>query len=171
MTTAQSLSPKLADALNAQVTQELTASHAYLAMAYYFDAQDLPGFAAFFRAQSAEETTHATKLGDFVVKREANVTLGAIAAPTSTFQTPSSAIRAALKMEQAVTQNIHALYAMAREAGDYAAQTQLMWFIDEQVEEEDSFRTLLRQVEAAENDPWNLLTLDKDIGAGVATKA
>lgn len=171
MPKAQSIDPKLAEALNAQVTQELTAAHSYLAMAFYFEAQDLPGFAAHFRAQSTEEGQHAAKLADVLIKRDADVTLGAIASPTAQFEAPSAAIRAALTMEQGVTQNIHALYGLAREANDYAAQTQLMWFIDEQVEEEDSFRTLLRQTEAAESDPWNLLTLDKDVGVLATTAA
>jgi ferritin len=163
------LDATLADALVAQVNAELAASHSYLAMAFYFDAQDLPGFAAFFRAQSAEESQHAARLSDFVVKREADVTLSAIPAPSTVFQSPSAAIRAALTMEQGVTQSIHALYGLAKEKNDYAAQTQLMWFIDEQVEEEDSFRNLLIQTEAAESDRWNLITLDKEIATQAAT--
>ena len=46
-----------------------------------------------------------------------------------------------------------------------------MWFIDEQVEEEDSFRTLLIQTEAAEADRWNLITLDKEVASQAAAPA
>ena len=165
------LDSTLAKALVAQVNAELAASHSYLAMAFFFDAQDLPGFASFFRAQSAEESQHATRLSDFLLRREAEVALTAIPAPETTFASPSAAIRAALTMEQGVTQRIHALYGLAREKSDYAAQTQLMWFIDEQVEEEDSFRTLLTQTEAAETDRWNLITLDKEIATQAASAA
>ena len=165
------LDATLADALVSQVNAELAASHSYLAMAFYFESQDLPGFAAFFRAQSAEESQHAARLSDFVLRRDGEVILSDIAAPVTTFQSPSAAIRAALTMEQAVTQSIHALFGLAKEKNDYAAQTQLMWFIDEQVEEEDSFRTLLIQTEAAESDRWNLITLDKEVATQAAAPA
>lgn len=165
------LNATLAQALVSQINAELAASHSYLAMAYYFDSQDLPGFAGFFRNQSAEEGQHAARLADFVLRRDGDVTLTEIPAPVATYQSPSAAIRAALTMEQAVTQSIHALYALAKEKDDYAAQTQLMWFIDEQVEEEDSFRTLLIQTEAAEADRWNLITLDKEVGTQASSPA
>lgn len=165
------LESSLATALVAQVNAELAAAHSYLAMAFYFDAQDLTGFAAFFRAQSAEEGQHAARLSDFLLRRDADVTLTAIAAPETTFTSPSAAIRAALTMERTVTQNIHALYGLAKDKNDYAAQTQLMWFIDEQVEEEDSFRSLLIQTEAAEIDRWNLITLDKELATQAAAPA
>jgi len=159
------LNNNLAKALNDQVNAELAAAHNYLAMAAYFDSADLPGFATWFRAQSQEETQHAMKFYDFISKRDADVTLAAIAQPTQTFDSPTQAIEAALNMEQAVSAQIHALFGMASDHKDYAAQSLLNWFLDEQVEEEDSFRNLLIQTRAAQNDPWNLQVLDKELAA------
>lgn len=158
------LNKKLAEALNAQVNAELAAAHNYLAISAYFDANDLPGFAQWFRAQSVEETEHAMKFYDFIVKRDADVTLSAIAAPTQSFDSPAAAISASLQMEQKVSGQIHALFALAREVQDYASQSLLTWFLDEQVEEEDSFRNLLIKTKAAANDQWNLQTLDSELG-------
>ena len=45
-----------------------------------------------------------------------------------------------LQHEQYITARIHELYALSLEEKDYASQTLLQWFVDEQVEEEDSAR-------------------------------
>ncbi len=158
------LNEKLASAMNDQVNAELAAAHNYLAISAYFDANDLPGFAQWFRAQSAEETQHAMKFYDFIMRRDADVTVGAIAQPKQDFASPLDAIEAGLKMEQGVSAQIHALFALAREVQDYASQSLLTWFLDEQVEEEDSFRNLLIKTKAAANDPWNLQMLDSELG-------
>lgn len=157
------LNSDLAAALNDQVNAELSAAHNYLGFAAYFDSIDLPGFAQWFRAQSQEEMQHAMKFYDFIAKRDADVSLEAIARPKSTFDSASDAVETALQMEQKVSAQIHALYGKAADARDYAAQSLLNWFLDEQVEEEDSFRNLLIQTKAAQNDPWNLQVLDKEL--------
>lgn len=159
------LNSDLAKALNNQVNAELAAAHSYLAMAAYFDSVDLPGFAQWFRAQSQEETQHAMKFYDFIAKRDADVALTAIAQPKQGFNGPTEAVETALEMEQGVSAQIHALYGLASEHKDYAAQSLLNWFLDEQVEEEDSFRNLLIQTRAAQNDSWNLQVLDKELAA------
>ena len=158
------LDTKLAKALNAQVNVELSASHNYLAIAAYFDSQGLGGFAKWFRAQSSEETEHGMRIYDYIQRRDDRVSLEAIAQPKSDFQSPSAAIYAALDMEKDVTQRIHDLYSLSKDVEDYATQSMLNWFIDEQVEEEDSFRTILDKTEAAEGDRWNMLVLDKELG-------
>ena len=100
-----------------------------------------------------------------MVKRDADVTLEAIQQPKNTFESASDAVETALQMEQKVSAQIHALYGKAADARDYAAQSLLNWFLDEQVEEEDSFRNLLIQTRAAQNDPWNLQVLDKELAS------
>ncbi len=159
------LDAKLAEALNQQINNELAASLNYLAMAAYFDSLSLPGFASWFRAQSQEENDHGMRIYDFVVKRGADVTIDGITAPRGAFNSPVAALESALAMETEVTKQIHALYEMAQDAKEFSAQSMLNWFLDEQVEEEDSFRTLIEQAQAAGDDRWNLLLLDKEVAA------
>ena len=104
------------------------------------------------------------RIYDYIQRRDDRVSLEAIAQPKSDFQSPSAAINAALDMEKDVTQRIHDLYSLSKDVEDYATQSMLNWFIDEQVEEEDSFRTILDKTEAAEGDRWNMLVLDKELG-------
>lgn len=146
-----------------QVNHELSASHAYLGMAAYMDAQDLPGFANWFRAQSAEERVHAMKLYDFLVASGTDVELSALPAPRSKFQSPKSVFEVGLEMERTVTEQIKAMYRSAMEEGDYTAQPLLHWFLEEQVEEEDSFETAIVQLDAAETR-FDLLMLDQQMG-------
>ncbi len=159
------MNPKVAEALNAQVNHEMNASYSYLSMAAYFDSIDLPGFAAWFRAHSVEETEHAMRFYDFLSKRGGRITLTGMDAPKTEFGTVSEAIAAALEMEKDVTTQINALFNLAHDEKDYSTLNMLNWFLEEQIEEEDLFATVLDQVSAAENNRWNLLMLDKQLGA------
>lgn len=159
------LNTQLAQALNQQINSELNASLNYLSMAAYFDSVALPGFAAWFRAQSQEENDHGMRIYDFIVKRGSNVKITGITDPVQAFGSPNEALQAALNMETAVTAQIHALFELAHEVKEYSTLTMLNWFLDEQIEEEDSFRTILEKVEAAGDNRWNMLELDKELGA------
>jgi len=159
------LNTQLAQALNQQINSELNASLNYLSMAAYFDSVALPGFASWFRAQSQEENEHGMRIYDFIVKRGGDVKISGIADPVQGFDSPKEALQAALTMEGAVTAQIHALFELAHEVKEYSTLTMLNWFLDEQIEEEDSFRTILEKVEAAEGDRWNMLVLDQELGA------
>ncbi|QUS57783.1 ferritin [Pseudovibrio brasiliensis] len=158
------LNTKVADALNQQINAELSASYVYLAVAAYFDSCELPGFAKWFRLHSKEETEHAMRIYDFIVKRDSRVTLEGISAPTVEFDSAQAAIELAMKMEVKVTEQIHALFDLAHEEKEYGTQNMLHWFLEEQIEEEDLFRRVFDQVKAAGNDRWHLLTLDDQMG-------
>ncbi len=164
------LNENVASALNDQVNSEWNAAYTYLAISAYFDAQDLPGFAGWFRAHAQEEMTHAQKIYDFMVARDSDVTFEGIAKPTASYASPIAAIEASLAHEQAVTAQINALFELASTAKEYSTQTMLNWFVTEQVEEEDVFRDMLRKVTAAAGDRWNMLTLDSELASGSPTE-
>lgn len=159
------LNPQVSEALNKQINAELTASYTYLAMAAFFDATELPGFAAWFTAHSQEETEHAKRIYDFIVKRDGRVVLDGIPAPQTEFKSPEDALDTALTMEKAVTGQIHELFDLAHEQKEYGTQNMLHWFLEEQIEEEDLFRRILDQVRAAGDSRWHLLVLDKQLGS------
>jgi ferritin len=56
-------------ALNDQIAAEMYSAYLYLAMAAYFEASDLPGFASWMRVQAQEEDLHAHKLFDYLIER------------------------------------------------------------------------------------------------------
>jgi ferritin len=158
------LSKAMQDAINEQVKDELYSAYLYLSMGAYFEATSLPGFAAWMRAQSQEEVEHAMKLFDFVNERGGRVTLQAIEQPPVEFESPRDVFEATYEHEQKVTGLIHDLYELALEENDYAAQVMLHWFIDEQVEEEDSVSQILDTLERIGDKDQGLIMLDRELG-------
>ena len=77
----------------------------------------------------------------------------AIEAPAADYGTPLELFKKVLEHEKYVTSRIHDMYEVALAEKDYAAQSHLKWFIDEQVEEEASAS------EIVENCKWLAIML------------
>jgi ferritin len=163
------LSEKLQKALNEQINNELYAAYQYLAMAEYFAARNLDGFAHWMRLQREEEIGHAMKIFDFVIDRDGHVRLGAIAAPAAKFTSPLDVLKKALEHERAVTEKINGLYAAAKKENDYPTEALMQWFVLEQVEEEASALKVVERLEMAGDDKAALLMLDREMGQRTAT--
>ena len=56
------ISKKLVDAFNEQINKELYSEYLYFSMAAWCDAENLPGFANFFKVQVEEERFHVMKM-------------------------------------------------------------------------------------------------------------
>ncbi|MGR3662628.1 MAG: ferritin [Paracoccaceae bacterium] len=155
----------ISKALNTQINNEFTASYHYLGMAVYFESQSLPGFAGWFRAQSVEETGHGMKIHDYIHRRDGEVKLTDVPALSKSFQSAEDVVQTALAMEQTVTDQVNDIHALAVKESDAATQDLMTWFVNEQVEEEESMRDLLEKVRAAGNDRWRVLMLDGELAA------
>jgi ferritin len=70
-----------------------------------------------------------------------------------------------LNHEKKVTSLINNLAAIAREDNDFASINRLTWFIDEQVEEEESARDMIAALEAVDGNKYGLYMLDKEQAA------
>jgi ferritin len=157
------LSETIQQALNKQITYEFSASHAYMAMSAYFEALNLGGFAHWFRVQSEEEREHAERIFDYVNDRGGRVTLSAIPEPQNEFSSPLDALEQALQHERNVTAAINDIYALAVREMDYATQSMLQWFVDEQVEEEKSADEIIQRLKLVGGDGTGLLMLDRQL--------
>ena len=62
---------------------------------------------------------------------------------------------------------IHNLAAIAAEDRDFASSNKLVWFIDEQIEEEENARGVIQSFEAVEGNKFGLYMLDKELAARV----
>lgn len=151
------ISKELETAINAQIGNELGASHQYLSIASYFEGRSLTEFGKFFFAQSQEERDHALKFLKFLLEVGAEVKIPAIAAPKPTFASAEEAVQAALTWETEVTRQIYGLVEIALKDKDYISQNFLDWFVKEQLEEISSMETLLALVKMAGS---NLLMLE-----------
>ena len=158
------LSKTLQDVINEQIKHEFYSAFLYLSMAAYFESVDWPGFASWMRVQSGEEETHARKFVQYVIDRGGRVLLGAIDAPPTEFTGPHDVFQQALAHEQKVTGLINNIYALAVAENDYAAQSFLQWFINEQVEEEKNATLICGQLRRIGESSGSLFALDHHLG-------
>lgn len=130
------MTPAVEQELQRQFNYELSAAHAYLAMALWCDHQNYPGFAGFFRNQEKEEREHAQRIMQHLLDRDVLPVLTDIKAPRSAYGNLLEVATQAQAMERANTAGISQAYEAALTDKDYPAQVMLQWFINEQVEEE-----------------------------------
>lgn len=150
-------------AINAQIKNELQAHYNYLGMSAHFEQTPYLGFAKWMRFQSSEEYTHAMKLYDYLRERNATIELAAIEAPKTVYgTTPLEIFESALVQEQGVTQQINDLYELALKEKDYATLQFLTWFLQEQVEEENTVSDIIDRLKLAGDNPAGLLRLDDE---------
>ncbi|MBN1124547.1 MAG: ferritin [Sedimentisphaerales bacterium] len=155
---------KMEKALNGQVNAELYSAYLYLSMAAWFESKNLSGFANWMCVQFQEEQFHAMKFYDYILERGGTVTLTAIEAPQTAWNSPLDAMEATLEHEQKVTGLINDLVYLARNEKDNASEIFLQWFVTEQVEEEDNVNTILGQLEWIKDHPQALFGLNKELG-------
>ena len=111
------------------------------------------------------ETAHALKFYDFLLSRDGHIELKSVSQPEVKFSSPLEAFEQVLAHEQYITGRIHELYDLATTNRDYPLQTLLHWFIDEQVEEEDSARAVIDTLRLIGDSSSNLFLLDRELGA------
>ncbi len=150
--------------VNKQIQSELQSAYLYLAMSVRFEELALRGAAQWMRTQWEEEIVHAMKFFDFLVRRGETPHLMQLAEPEATFETALEGYELTLKLEKKVTQLIHALYDLALAERDYPLQTLLHWFIDEQVEEEESVEEIIQSLKLAGDSGQGLFLIDRELG-------
>ena len=146
-------SERFVEALNDQIGRELNAAHQYTAVAAYYDQETFPRLAKFFFDQAEEERGHAMKMVGYLRDTNSDLRLGEVAAPRTSFADHVEPIQLALEHEKKVTVSISALFEIARETNDYASESFMQWFVDEQVEEEATMDALLQVAERVREYP------------------
>ncbi len=143
------ISEKMNGQINEQIGHEFGASLQYIAIATYFDGENLPELAAHFYRQSDEEHMHAMKFVHYLIDAGGSVRIPAIPAPQSEFKTAEEAVQLSVKWELTVTQQINALMDLAIKESDHISRSFLQWFVTEQLEEISSMEKLLSIVRRA----------------------
>ena len=136
-----------ADALNEQISNEFAASQQYVAAAVYYDTETLPRLAAFFYRQALEEREHAMMMIKYLLDVDEEVRIPDIKSQQTKFDDGSAPVKMALEQEKRVSDEIFALFELARDTKDYRAEQFLTWFVKEQVEEVALMNDLLNVVE------------------------
>ncbi len=147
---------KFHELLQDQIAHEFAASQQYIALASFYDNEDLPQLAKHFYAQSVEERNHAMMIVQYFLDRDIAVEVPGIAAPQSHFAEFREPIKLALHQEQTVTDQIITLAKTARDEGDYLGEQFMQWFLKEQVEEVAVMTTLQTVAERCNGNTFDL---------------
>ena len=137
--------------LVAQVAHELGAHQTYMGISLSFERLSLKGWAKFFHEQAEEEAGHAGKIIAFLIDNEVEFALPSVSGAPTTYPSARAAVETALASEVKVTAQFDALAAAASDASDHRTLQFLLWFIEEQVEEERTMRGLLDLIDSGIN--------------------
>src|SRR4030095_3236679 len=158
------ISKKRESAINKQINLEIQSALLYLQMSAHFSKENLNGFSHWMRIQHSEELVHANKLFDYVLQRDGEVGLTAVAAPPQSWRAPLAACEPAYNAEVNNPKQINALMDQAIKENDHATRVILEWFVEEQGEEESSALSRIKQVPRPHNAPGAILLRDRELG-------
>jgi len=156
---------KLYDNLNEQMNFELESAYIYATMSAYLDEQNMRGMTHFIDEQVKEEVEHAGKIKKFLQETGYGIKYRALNPGDGQFDSIEDVFKKALAHEKVVTSRIHALVDEARTENEQRVLNLLTWFVDEQIEEEDTFSVLVERLERI-NGQWSgMYILDKELSA------
>jgi ferritin len=156
------LNQSLSDALNQQLNFEFYSAHVYLALAGYCSGESLDGFANFFIVQAEEERFHAMKIYKYLNDRGIRVLITGMDAPHNEYSSILEVYQHAYEHEKLVTQRIYHLSDLALNDREHATMQFLKWFIDEQVEEEAMFDSIINKLKRIDKDSNAFFMLDAE---------
>ena len=146
------ISKKMNDAFNAQIKEELESGYLYLSMSMWLEEKTFHNLANWYYVQAQEEYEHAKKFMDYIIEAGGTVELHELKKPKSDWQSIKEIIDAGLKHEQYITKKIEELWKLHEELKEIQPRSLLMWFIDEQIEEEANAQELIDKYEGFKND-------------------
>ena len=106
---------------------------------------------------------------NYVLARGGRVTLAPIAEVPCEWESPLAAFEATLVHEKKVTAMIDALCRQAEADKDFATANKLVWFVDEQVEEEQNAQDIIDSLKMVDDSKMGLYMIDKELAARAYT--
>jgi len=159
------ISSKMAKALNDQIAYETSATNAYLAIASWCERTGYEGSAAFFFEQANEENQHMLKFIHYLNTVGAQAIIPSTKQPQNKFTSIEATFKAGLKSEQMVTKLINKLVELAQKEKDQGTYTFLQWFVNEQIEEETLFETILQKFNLLGKDKLAIYQIDQSLAS------
>ena len=158
------MSSTLAEALNEQMNFEFYSSHIYLAMASYCESKDYNGFAKFFLKHAEEERQHGMRIYKYLQDRGEQAIITGFEDPDNEYESLYDVCKQALEHEKLVTSRFYAISDIADSEKEYATISFLDWFLQEQVEEESLFETIVQKLSRIKDHEGAILLYDMNIG-------
>jgi len=159
------MSEKLLNALNDQFNFELLSGYYYLAMAAHCESENMRGMSHFLVKQAHEEYEHAMKFYAFINDMDGKVKAQAMPEPKNDYSSFLEIFETALHHEKVVTQRIYDLLDMAKEENNHATINFLQWFVEEQLEEENSMKDIIFKLEGVKDQFHGLMMVDRELAS------
>lgn len=161
------LSETLVAALSGQVNAEYYSAYLYQSMSAYAEDASLRGAANWLWVQVREEMAHAVHMYQYILDRDAIPAFDAIQAPpaSSSFPDLMSVFKAVLEHEQGVTARLNNIATLSMKENDHATYQFIMWYVNEQVEEESNAKDIIDKLKLIGDNTGQLLTLDNELAA------
>ena len=163
------LSEALTKALSEQVNAEYYSAYLYLGMSAYADREGYRGIANWLFVQAQEERAHAVHLYQHILERGAFPVFMDIKAPPLSFAGIKEVFEKVLAHERGVTERINAIASLAAEEKDHATYNFMLWYVNEQIEEEKNAGELVAKINLMGNNPALLFHLDAELAARTFT--
>jgi ferritin len=161
------LKTSLSNVLNEQVHAEYYSAYLYLSMSAYADRAGFKGFANWFFIQAQEEMAHGTHIYQHLLERGATPFFADIKAPQFPFKSIEEAFAKTLEHEQHVTELINNIASIALSEHDHATYQFILWYVNEQIEEEATVDELLTKIRLIGDNTSMLYNLDAELAARV----
>lgn len=165
------VSDELLEKLNEQMNYEFFSAQAYLALAAYCASESWEGFSHWFIRQAEEEQAHGMKIFRFINDLGKRAIITGMDNPNNDYSSILDAFESAYAHEKEVTRRIYAISDIALNEREHATYQFLKWFIDEQVEEESTFDSLVQRLRRIGSDGNALFILDAELGKRGAAPA
>ena len=157
------LKKNLVKAFSEQVNAEYYSAYLYLIMSAYADRTGFKGAANWLFVQVREETAHGTHMYRHILERGADPLFADIKTPPSNFHGIKDIFEKVLEHERLVTERINNLASLALRENDHASYNFIMWYVNEQTEEEAGVGDILAKIALADKNPGLLFTLDAEL--------
>ncbi len=157
------LSKKVEETLNNQVKLEAYSANLYLSMASWADKEGFPGASEFLYEQYNEENTHMLKIFQYINDREGHAIVPAIEQPPSNFNSIKEIFEKTLEHEKFISSKINELVAVCMSETDFTTVNFLQWYVNEQIEEERTARTILDRLKMLGGDTAKMYLFDRDL--------
>ncbi len=146
-----------------QVKMEAVSSASYLAIASWCDQNGYENSADFFYAQSDEERVHMLKIFHYISDMGGASISPSIPEIPSEYGSLREVFESALDQEIEVSDSINKIVNLCRKNNDFATESFMQWFVNEQVEEEYVARRAVELFDLFGSDPLSIMMIDERI--------
>ena len=153
--------------LNEQINKEFHSGYLYLSMSARMKELGLNGISAWLKNHAKEEVEHGLKIFDYLIDCNSFVTLKQIKMPEFEFNGIISIFQNIYEHEQCITHAIMNVAKIAEKEGDRTTLNFIDWFIEEQIEEEEIVKNIIKRLEIFGEDKVALFLMDRELGDSV----